>query len=219
MNYYDTYTHIDKIYKRDRIAIKNIKGDCILDIGCGDGKITKVMSNIYHICGIDVCEEALKQAKRRGYNWVHCLDINKEYLPDDDSFFDTALCLEVLEHLTDPIFALAEINRVLKFNGRLIISTNNIACIYSRLALLFGFFCDFHDFQLVPCHIRFYTIARMKYILKLMGFSIDKVYGSSLFSRNPVFIATKVRRPEITHNSYYQITSPIDGIKKLWRFK
>ena len=43
-------------------------------------------------------------------------------LPFNDNEFDTVLCLSVLEHLEDPAKALLEIRRVLKLEGKIIIS-------------------------------------------------------------------------------------------------
>jgi ubiquinone/menaquinone biosynthesis C-methylase UbiE len=45
-----------------------------------------------------------------------------EGLPLGDAFFDTVICLEMFEYVTDPHSALNEIHRVLKPDGRLILS-------------------------------------------------------------------------------------------------
>ena len=44
-------------------------------------------------------------------------------IPLGDHSFDTVVCTEVLEHVTDPLKALREMHRVLKTDGHLILST------------------------------------------------------------------------------------------------
>lgn len=48
-------------------------------------------------------------------------DITK--IPEPDSSFDAIMCVEVFEHLPDPISAIGEFSRLLKKNGYLILTT------------------------------------------------------------------------------------------------
>ena len=62
-----------------------------------------------------------------------CVDIDKERNPDivadvhnlpfKDGEFETVLCTEALEHFKEPKKAIDEINRILKFGGKLILTT------------------------------------------------------------------------------------------------
>lgn len=45
----------------------------------------------------------------------------------DENFYDTALCLEVLEHVADPFRACREISRILKSGGNLILSVPHLS--------------------------------------------------------------------------------------------
>lgn len=59
---------------------------------------------------------------------VHNFDIESAPWPYQAEQFDTVLCCEMLEHLMlDPMLVLAEINRVLKTGGQLLLTTPNIA--------------------------------------------------------------------------------------------
>lgn len=54
------------------------------------------------------------------------VNIEDEPLPLPDAMFDLVMCSEVLEHMdVDPMYALAEFNRVLKPGGHLFVSTPN----------------------------------------------------------------------------------------------
>jgi len=60
-------------------------------------------------------------------------------LPLHSDSFDVVLFLEVLEHvIDDPRHVFSEINRILKTDGYLFLTTPNIAQLFNRLMLLFG---------------------------------------------------------------------------------
>jgi 2-polyprenyl-3-methyl-5-hydroxy-6-metoxy-1,4-benzoquinol methylase len=60
----------------------------------------------------------------------------RENLPFPDGDFDTVICLEGLEHLLDPLFAVRELNRVCRKGGHILVSIPNIQNCYSRLHFL-----------------------------------------------------------------------------------
>ena len=59
------------------------------------------------------------------YRILNC-DIQRDTLPVDDGSFDLVTCFETIEHLLDPMKMLMEANRVLKPEGRLLLSTPNV---------------------------------------------------------------------------------------------
>jgi SAM-dependent methyltransferase len=88
-----------------------IPTDCssILDIGCGDGRVTNRLTTRYvRVVGLDNSIEALR------YLRASAILGNIEHLPFPDKTFDLVLCSEVLEHLPFSVYskALAEIERV-----------------------------------------------------------------------------------------------------------
>lgn len=117
--------------QRARVIMKYLypkKGEKILDVGCGVGYYcfelaTKYGCNVY---GVDIDGEDIELANQisettNAPNVNFCAsDICELQLKDET--FDKILVSEVLEHITDDDIFLAEMCRMLKQNGYLIIS-------------------------------------------------------------------------------------------------
>jgi len=66
-------------------------------------------------------------------------DVERDEFPHADESFDVVLCLEVLEHLSiDPMAMMAEINRVLKPGGTLVLTTPNAVRYSNVVNVLLG---------------------------------------------------------------------------------
>lgn len=96
-----------------------------LDVGCADGEWTRLMlkDNPDSVgYGIDiseiVCKVAVENCPQGIFNQADCY-----YLPFSDGFFDLVHAAEIIEHLEEPERAIAEIYRVLKPGGDLILTT------------------------------------------------------------------------------------------------
>jgi SAM-dependent methyltransferase len=106
-------------------------GRRLLEIGCSSGYLTRrFLGKAERVFGLDLNRQALPHAKRRHPN-VPLVCASAERLPFADSSFDAIVMLEVIEHTGSDVAALAEVRRVLRIGGTLILSTPN--------AGLFGF--------------------------------------------------------------------------------
>lgn len=106
-------------------------------------------------------EHAKKYAKKT--NFIKG-DITKQNLKLDNKF-DTIIMLEVLEHLKNDYLALKNIRKMLKKNGKLIISVPNKHPLHFLNPLLY------------TQHERHYTLQELLEILKRSGFKI-KYYNT-----------------------------------------
>jgi len=92
----------------------------ILDIGCGDGVLLNLIKNAI-LYGIDLDQASLDYAAAKVK--AKFIQGSAEKLPFQANFFDVVLATEIIEHLSRPEFMLREIHRVLKPQGRMILTT------------------------------------------------------------------------------------------------
>jgi SAM-dependent methyltransferase len=123
-------------------------GGALLDLGCGDQYLRAPSESAgLTYRGIDVDE----------------CDFDCDPLPVLDEQYDVVVSLAVIEHLTNPGNFLAEISRVLRSGGTLILSTPNWGyCVKT-------FWND-------PTHVKPYTRESLARVVQIAGFSEVAVF-------------------------------------------
>lgn len=107
--------------------------DRVLDLGCGEGRhaITAYLNEAVRVVGLDLSHADLLTARGRYAEFQDPNDPSRQVdflrasglrLPFGDASFDKVICAEVLEHIPDFESVLAEIHRVLKPGGTLVVS-------------------------------------------------------------------------------------------------
>lgn len=154
----------------------NLEESNILDIGCHDGTFLSLVKNRNNnFYGIEANDWGVEKSREKGIEIRQFFFDDKANLPYEDNFFDIVVAGEIIEHIFDTDFFLAEIRRVLKPEGKLLISTPNIASLGRRLLLLFGIS---PLVELSPNeagsvgHIRYFTFKTLKQLLKKHKFKI-----------------------------------------------
>ena len=102
-------------------------GDRVLDVGSGPGHqafdLSSIVGTTGRVDGVDLAESALEISRRRcsdlGNVSFHYGEASK--LPFEDSTFDAVMSSQVFEYLDDVAGGLAEMSRVLKSGGRVLI--------------------------------------------------------------------------------------------------
>ena len=103
----------------------DVAGLDVVDVGCGTGRhALRLAAAGARVTAVDFSEEMLKQARaKRGATNVKFIrhDVH-EQLPFDDASFDRLVCGLVLEHIADTGRFLAELQRVCRPDGFLVLS-------------------------------------------------------------------------------------------------
>jgi 2-polyprenyl-6-hydroxyphenyl methylase/3-demethylubiquinone-9 3-methyltransferase len=153
----------------------------VLDYGCGMGYTYQrpLSRNVGNYLGADVSKVALLNAKEKGLAATLIKDDGTMDL--NDNSFDGAVCVEVFEHLWDPLAAAKELHRVLRPDGVLVATVPNFGYLPWRLQALLR-----AQVPLEPespsnrykgVHIRFFNKKMLGRLLQDAGFRDVKVYG------------------------------------------
>lgn len=159
----------------------------ILDVGAGHGAFSQRL----HEAGFTVCACDLYPEKFQ-YKKVECKEADiTRCLPYADGCFDAIVAIEVIEHLIDHDSFFRECYRVLKKDGKLMVSTPNILSLKSRVMfLLSGFFFGFKPIDLGKSyglsHVSSLTFDQYTYVARKNGFevyrfAVDKYQSTSLY--------------------------------------
>lgn len=156
------------------------QGDCLLDLGCGEGR------HIIHAClehnilgvGVDLSLRDLRTAAERfapfsQYNSQSHLVLQQSdatCLPFADNSFDKIICSEVLEHIENYAGVLQEICRILKPGGILALSVPRAWPEKICWAL-----CEAYH-QVDGGHIRIFKAAQLRAEVQAMGFRLTHRY-------------------------------------------
>lgn len=157
-----------------RQALKSAPNLKILDIGCGTGETMTFLRSHIPGCvlyGVDVSADAIEYAKNRGHKNIELAGAEK--LPFPDNYFDYVLLLDVIEHIEDDVSVLVEARRVLKPNGKVIITTPSLQFIWSE-----------HD--TAQGHFRRYSKSQIHKIAEGSKLKVDKIGHFNFFLSPPI---------------------------------
>ena len=163
----------EPIYKLAERTIREWNLPCdsmILDLGGGAGHFASTLINYFEQSHLIDFAPTI-QSKR-----IICSSGNlNNSLPYSDNSFDAVVSLEVIEHLENPRHLVREIARILKVNGRCLITTPNQISLSSRLCLLLrGQFQQFQDSS-YPAHITALLPSDLLRITSEAGFSFRSI--------------------------------------------
>ena len=99
-------------------------GQRILDAGCGNGVETGSYAGQHEVHGVDYQDEYVAYC-RKTYPQAQYRIGNLESLDYPDASFDTVVMNQVIEHLENPERVLAELKRILRPGGLLLVATPN----------------------------------------------------------------------------------------------
>ena len=135
----EKYKFKESPYSSHSLIIDKVRpGSVVLDVGCGRGLLAKALARRQvHIVGTDVLPEDQIAPEVAEY---HKLDLEQHHKLHLKRQFDCIILADVIEHLRNEEEILRHLKQFLESDGRLIISTGNVAVWFYRLSLLIGRF-------------------------------------------------------------------------------
>ena len=125
---------------RNRAALK---GKLVIDIPAGSGYSTEVLVGTgAKVEAFDLFPEFFK------FDGVDCKKADLEgTLPIESSHADVVLFQEGIEHLSDQLHSLRELNRILKPGGKLLLTTPNYSSLRAKMSYLLN---ESESYKLMP---------------------------------------------------------------------
>ena len=109
-------------WTQEMLSLVSCRG-CVLDNGCGTGILSEAISGKeIELIGFDISQKMLKQASKRIERLVLG---DSQRLPFADGAFDLVVGRSLLHHLPDPAKGVAEIHRVLRGGGEMVVVDTN----------------------------------------------------------------------------------------------
>jgi ubiquinone/menaquinone biosynthesis C-methylase UbiE len=144
----------------------------ILDVGCATGRLLEQLARAgaRQLCGADLAPRILEVAEEKLARYGISVDLRaadaEDCLPWDAESFDVVTLTGVLHHFYRPKDALAEVRRVLRSGGRLLLMD---PCFFTPVRQILN-----AALQVAPHDgdYRFYSAARAADLLAELGFEV-----------------------------------------------
>lgn len=149
-----------------------MSGGVIVDIGHAQNPNRQLTGS--EVYGVDIVDVPLPFNYTRGFK----IDLNTDKLPFTDASVDTVTMGCTLAHVAAPLRVLGEIHRILKENGKLILSTPNPNYYWENVLNIFYYY--FKNRVVAAKHEEhFYDFTRynIRTIADRMGFVLEKEVG------------------------------------------
>lgn len=176
-DYVFTGPRIEKVRRFFRNLPVNQK---VLDVGCGNGTLLAPLASMHELHGVEIAEDLVARANKAGVRAV-IHDVESGPMPFPDKTFDAVYCGETIEHQVDTDWLMAEINRVLKPGGTLILTFPNIRTALGVAMMVFFDLPPMYAARYRAPHYRDFTLKTIKMVLNNHGFVPSKAVGSAFY--------------------------------------
>ncbi|HEX5756103.1 MAG TPA: bifunctional 2-polyprenyl-6-hydroxyphenol methylase/3-demethylubiquinol 3-O-methyltransferase UbiG [Arenimonas sp.] len=166
-------------YVRERVSLRGAR---VLDVGCGGGLLSEALAGEgADVVALDLAPELIEIAKLHLLESARKVDYrlqSVESLADSEpGSFDAITCMEMLEHVPDPLSVIRACASLLKPGGRLFLSTLNRTPAAFALAIVGAEYIagllpkGTHDYQ------SFIRPSELAAWLRAAGLQLDDVSG------------------------------------------
>jgi SAM-dependent methyltransferase len=169
----------------------------VLDAGCGSGRTLQELVDYGEVSGIELDPDAAAAAGSRGHGEVRVGRL--EELPWEDGSFDLITCLDVIEHTPDDRLTLAELRRVCKPGGWLLVTVPAYQALWSL-----------HD--AANHHYRRYGRRALRQAAVETGWRIHRVTSFNTILLAPAAVVRLAQRRRQPDSGY----SPQIGLGPAW---
>lgn len=171
----------------------------VLDVGCGAGWLLDRLQEdgrARRLVGVDAAASCSTPG------WEYRAGDVTARLPADDDEFDLVVLGEVIEHVPDPDALLAEVRRVLRPGGVLVLSTPNLVCWANRVLVPLGVQPLFTETSSqvalgrrlralgqgneVQGHLKVFTSRSLGELLQREGFAVEERHGTTFSFPGPL---------------------------------
>lgn len=148
--------------------------DAVLELGCGGGATLawlKESGRARHTTGLELCAAPAAAARRRVDRVIEG-DLDRTIGELRREHYDLVLCLDVLEHLTDPWATVRRVHELLRPGGSIVVSLPNVRHYSVVLPLLFSGTWRYEQAGIMDrTHLRFFSRAGALELLSDNGFA------------------------------------------------
>ena len=166
----------------------------ILEIGSGLGYLTySLIKANYDVTGMDVSQAAVQQAKETFGDYYICADL-PEFARVNENSYDVVILTEVIEHVDNPLEFIVAILKLLKVEGRMILTTPNKSFFPEDIIWAS---------DLPPVHCWWFSEDSMKYIANILKINIRFVDYSNFYRKNYKVVGLKSQRNGHLPDSFF----------------
>jgi 2-polyprenyl-3-methyl-5-hydroxy-6-metoxy-1,4-benzoquinol methylase len=184
-------------YRASQIEQHQRRGK-VLDIGCGRGLLLdKLRQRGWIPMGTELSDEAASYARERLGLPVVTQMVGDEEFPDEE--FDLVILWHVLEHVRGPKAMLAEVAKVLRPGGTLLVAVPNFGSLEARWSRAHWFHLD------VPRHLTHFTRATLAQALDEAGLSFSSANFFSTEYDFFSFVQSVQNKMGLRHNLLYNL--------------
>jgi ubiquinone/menaquinone biosynthesis C-methylase UbiE len=130
----------------------DVAGSAVLDVGCGTGLLFSYIADAAQaVLGVDISRELLLRAKEQAVKFrnIYLIKADADHLPFQNGFFSVVFAFTVLQNMPKPKETLAELERVSKSGGSIVVtglkkafSLSEFTCMLEDAGLMVVSFVD-----------------------------------------------------------------------------